>query len=187
MQLVAWPSFCRWWRGLAWPASGRTGGVDSALSNWQQVRTLKASPAINSVFIAYVQGVLSVWFLISGTYWNFPGVLTHALLFVWHLKGTHFLSLWNVKSCVSVNLWWLAVLLTLPFPLLIFLIWQLLLEVCWSPTVTAMEANSPWSLAAFLHMFWSKRLITVMWSCGCVSMAQLEAPLWSLPSLASHF
>ena len=56
-------------------------------------------------------------------------------LFVWHLKGMHFLSLWNVKSCIS-NLWWLIVLLIFSSPLLILLIWQLLLEVCWSPTVT---------------------------------------------------
>lgn len=39
--------------------------------------------------------------------------------FVWHLKGTHFLSLWNVKSCIS-NLWWLIVLLIFSSPLLIF-------------------------------------------------------------------
>lgn len=80
----------------------------------------------------------------------------------------HFLSLWNVKSCVSVNLWWLAVLLTLPFPLLTFLIWQLLLEVCWSPTVTAIEANSPWVSSSFSPYVLEQKVNNcdvVLWMC----------------------
>lgn len=66
-----------------------------------------------------------------------------------------------------------CVIVRLLFPSRLVWVWQSVGKVSSSPAVTAVRANSPGVLAARLRLFGSRRLITVMWLRGRVSLALL--------------